>query len=349
MIWSTMLMKHNRFIKIIDAEIDVEPNPEAGKVLPVYSRLNKVTLDIICKTAFGYDAKTIYNSEDPLAIAYEELLDLQSGENLANLFLALTVPGMPAFFQSRTAWRLRNFFKRFRATYSVGVTIDAMNRVKACSRAILQERIAEVSAAIGETGTIRQKDLISVMLQARMTESTDEKDGGTYFDDEMMAEHVLTFLLAGHETTASCLAWTLWELAKDHKSQSKLRAELQALVKVSLRPDFRQLKDSPFLDAVLMETLRLWSPVPATVRKTGRDVYLDGVFIPKETILYIPILVFNTWKEHWGPDAEMFNPERWFNLPRSYNPTFSLLSFTAGPHACIGRLMSIMEMKAVLA
>jgi len=61
------------------------------------------------------------------------------------------------------------------------------------------------------------------------------------------------------------------------------------------------------------------------------------------------IRVINTWKEVWGEDAEEFRPERWLDLPPAYNSTFSLMSFIAGPHACIGRTMGISEMKAVLA
>jgi hypothetical protein len=100
----------------------------------------------------------------------------------------------------------------------------------------------------------------------------------------------------------------------------------------------------------------------------GKTDYIDGVLVPKGTIFYIPIRVVNTWKEIWGEDAEecvylylitanhshslfanRFNPSRWFNLPPKYSSTTSVLSFLAGPHACIGKTMAIMEMKAVIA
>jgi cytochrome P450 len=59
--------------------------------------------------------------------------------------------------------------------------------------------------------------------------------------------------------------------------------------------------------------------------------------------------VINTWKSTWGPDAEEFRPERWLNLPKSYNSQYSLMSFIFGPHACIGKTMAIIEMKTVIA
>jgi len=154
---------------------------------------------------------------------------------------------------------------------------------------------------------------------------------------------------AGHETTASGLAWTLWLLAKDKDSQDELRKEVRPIFDNDSRPDYRKLKDLPWLDGVVMESLRLLPPVPMTFRQAAKADYIDGVFIPKGTLFYIPIRVVNTLKGIWGENAEEFYPRRWQNPPKNNVPTLSLLSFIAGPHACIGKTMSIMEMKAVLA
>jgi cytochrome P450 len=98
-----------------------------------------------------------------------------------------------------------------------------------------------------------------------------------------------------------------------------------------------------------MESLRIMPPVPQTVRVANKTDYIDGILVPKGTLFYISIRVVNTWKPLWGEDAEEFHPERWLNLPKDYHPSFSMLSFIAGPHACIGKTMSILEMKAILA
>lgn len=86
-----------------------------------------------------------------------------------------------------------------------------------------------------------------------------------------------------------------------------------------------------------------------TFRSAAKTDYIDGVLVPKGTIFYIPIRVVNTWKVMWGEDAEEFKPHRWLNLPEAYNPSSSVLTFISGPHACIGKTMAIIEMKAVLA
>jgi len=101
----------------------------------------------------------------------------------------------------------------------------------------------------------------------------------------------------------------------------------------------------PYLNAVTMESLRVFPPVPMSFRQASRDDHIEGYFVPKGTLFYIPIRVFNTWKEIWGEDAEEFNPQRWLDgrsLP-------SMLTFIQGPHNCIGRAMAIAEMKAIVA
>jgi hypothetical protein len=137
-----------------------------------------------------------------------------------------------------------------------------------------------------------------------------------------------------------------------------------------------------------MESLRVMPPVPITVRIAATTDYIEGWLVPKGTTFFIPvsfsistsssihlmvesqIRAVNTWKDVWGEDAEeyvfvyssllktlqcfishvpRFNPKRWLSLPKEFHPVFSFLSFIAGPHACIGKTMAIIEMKAVLA
>jgi len=164
-----------------------------------------------------------------------------------------------------------------------------------------------------------------------------------------MMDQVLTFLGAGHETTATGLSWTLWLLAKDQESQNRLRLEVGPVFAENPQPGYRDLKDLSWLDCVVLESLRVMPPVPLTSRMAEKTDYIDGVLVPKGTFLTIPIRVVNTWKVVWGEDAEEFKPSRWLDLPKNYHSSLSMLSFIAGPHACIGKTMAIIEMKAILA
>ncbi|KAJ3883916.1 cytochrome P450 [Lentinula edodes] len=332
-----------------------------GSVEIMYEWMSKVTLDIICLTGLGYEADSLRNPHNELAQAYEELISLQTGRNLALLIVILSIPGMSAFLGSRFAWRRRKLLAKIPLLSRAAILVDAMHRIKAVSASILREKMKEAEHLGNNEDTAAKKDIMSLLVQARMADLKSHKSVGggmgpapyTMSDTEMM-DQVLTFLGAGHETTASGLAWTLWLLAKDPVSQQRLRDEITPLLSASsdglrkVRLGYRELKDLVWLDCVIQESLRLYPPVPMTFRQAATTDHVDGVVIPKGTLYYIPIRVVNTLKDIWGEDAEEFNPLRW--LPENnFGQVSSTLTFLAGPHACIGKTMAIIEMKAVIA
>ncbi|KAL0960786.1 hypothetical protein HGRIS_005807 [Hohenbuehelia grisea] len=346
-----------------------EKDTSNGIDMLMYEYMSKVTLDIICETAFGYKCDSLRNPHNELAEAYDNLLNLQDGVNIARFMVLASLPGFKRFFNSEWAYNHRHWFSTFAFLAPGGIAIDSMHRIKKISAQMLEEKLADSAVAAADTAA--KRDIMSLLVRARKAEMEQEKAGYAMSDQQMM-DQVLTFLGAGHETTASGLAWvsndgrllvlgvgsltapffliqTLWLLANDKHSQNELRKEVKPIFDNDPRPDYRELKDLPWLDGVVMESLRLLPPVPMTWRQASRSEYIEGVLVPKGTLFYIPIRVVNTYKEIWGENAEEFYPPRWQNLPKNYTPTLSLLSFIAGPHACIGKTMAIMEMKAVVA
>ncbi|KIJ32712.1 hypothetical protein M422DRAFT_35753 [Sphaerobolus stellatus SS14] len=329
-------------IQILHKHIAAQPEPEKGTEVLVYNWMSKVTLDVICATAFGYHPDSVHNDNNELASAYHTLLDMQSGPNIAALIAFMTlIPGFDWFLRTKFAYKYSKYLFRGPHIRELQPLVESVHRIMDVSQQMLDEKLREADVKDSET----KKDIMSLLVRARMN---DTEDGYKMTDKDLM-EQVLTFLGAGHETTASGLSWTLWLLATHPEYQDRLRAELLPVIEANPRPDYRTLKDLELLDGVIMESLRLFPPVPMTFRKVAQDDWVDGVFLPKGTLLYIPIRVVNTYEEIWGSDAKEFRPERWSNLPPTYNSTFSLLSFIAGPHSCIGRTMAIMEMKAIMA
>lgn len=88
--------------------------------------------------------------------------------------------------------------------------------------------------------------------------------------------------------------------------------------------------------------MRLRPPTPQTAREAATNSTVDGVFIPKGMSVYIPSRAVNQDKDVWGDDADEFKPERWLNLPENYDSTFSIMTFIAGPHKCIGMQMAML-------
>ncbi|KZT23874.1 cytochrome P450 [Neolentinus lepideus HHB14362 ss-1] len=329
---------------------DQGSNP-GGTEFHIYDWVSKVALDIICETAFGYKCNSLLDPNNELAIAYEQLLNLQSGENQAKITSFIVLPGVPALLRSDWAYRHRDLFRKFPLTSPLTTMLDTTRRIRVICAEILASKIAE-SAVVGSSDTASKKDIMSLLLTARTSEDKEQGQASPSayrMSDRELIEQMLTFLGAGHETTASGLAWTLYLLACNQEAQSKLRAEVSEVISTNPRPDYRTLKELKYLDCVVQEGLRVLPPVPITYRKAGRDLWFEGVRVPKGTLFTIPIRAINTWKEVWGDDAEEFRPERWLDLPPSYHPTFSTLSFLAGPHGCIGKTMAVMEMKAILA
>ncbi|KAH7099367.1 cytochrome P450 [Auriculariales sp. MPI-PUGE-AT-0066] len=313
-------------VEVIKDELSSAPSPGSA-VLQMYDYTSRATLDIISLVAFGYRADSLHNPDNELAKAYHDIHTWVP--ELHAVVLRMDDAGI---------WR---------HVPGLGILttfIESMHCIKRVSRDILRERMEE-AMIVGRDDVETKRDIMSILVRARLT----TKEEGAYrMDDEQMMNQVLTFLGAGHETTASGLAWTLWLLASHPEVQSKLRAELASRLAPDARPDYRTLtKDLSYLDAVVQESLRVLPPVPMTYRKTDRTTTIDGITVPPGVLLYIPIRVQNTLTTIWGNDAEAFRPERWLDG----SPTLSGpgLTFIQGPHSCIGKTMSIVEMKAVLA
>ncbi|KPI45859.1 Cytochrome 4d1 [Cyphellophora attinorum] len=175
------------------------------------------------------------------------------------------------------------------------------------------------------------------------------------FSDEDLVNNMMTFLAAGHETTASAMTWALYSMCQHPETQKRLREEVRQHI-----PDPHStaitseiIDNMPYLHAMCNETLRMWSPVPLTLRDAAVNTTILGQFIPKGTKVILCPWAVNFSKELWGPDAEVFNPERWL-APGQANAggaqsNYSFLTFLHGPRSCIGEKFARAELAALLA
>lgn len=184
------------------------------------------------------------------------------------------------------------------------------------------------------------------------------------FSDENLVDQMMTFLSAGHETTAASLVWALYLLAKYPQMQDRLRKEIREGLPSPDSPNpsvqSTDVDGLPYLNAVCSEVLRTFSPVAATIRVANCNTTVQGQYIPKGTLLLFPIWATNTDPLLWGPDAADFKPERWLtpeqggiseNNAGSGGATsnYAFMTFVHGPHSCIGGNFSKSEMACLLA
>jgi len=208
--------------------------------------------------------------------------------------------------------------------------------------------IQEQSYGVKEKSDIAGRDLLTLLVRANLQDT----DG---MSDSDVRAQICTFLIAGHETTSTAMSWTLFGLCQNLEAQRKLREEL--LVLTTGDPTMDQLKALPYLDMVVRESLRLYSPVFVSRRVAIKDTVLpmkDGssIGMNKGDRVVIPIYSMNTDKDIWGKDALEFVPERWESPPEaiSENPGVwsNLMTFLGGPRGCIGYQFTLIEMKCLL-
>ncbi|MRX70768.1 cytochrome P450 [Bacillus lacus] len=182
-------------------------------------------------------------------------------------------------------------------------------------------------------------------LLSRMLEGEDPKTGDK-LSDENIRYQMITFLIAGHETTSGLLSFALYYLLKHPEKLKKAQDESDAVLRDEL-PSYEQVKQLKYVRMVLNEALRLWPTAPAFSLYALEDTKLAGKYdMKKGDSVNVLIPVLHRDKEAWGEDAEDFRPER-FEDPAKV-PQSAYKPFGNGQRACIGQQFALHEATLVL-
>jgi cytochrome P450 len=184
-------------------------------------------------------------------------------------------------------------------------------------------------------------DLLSILLATRDPET------GEMMSDKQVRDEVLTIFLAGNETTAVALTWTLYLLMQHPEVEAKLLAEIQAVLG-SRAPTFADLVALKYARKVLEESMRLYPPVHSISRTAVKEDWIGGVRIPAGARIVVNLYVTHRNPSLW-PDPDCFNPERFTPEAVAKRHRFAYLPFGGGPHICIGYGYAMAEMQTVLA
>lgn len=184
-------------------------------------------------------------------------------------------------------------------------------------------------------------DLLDMLLA-----SADPETSRAMSDGEIV-DNLLTFVTAGHETTALGLAWTFHLLAQNRDWEARVLDEIAAVaVGGPLQP--RHVADLPLTKAVFMEAMRLYPPAPVITRQVEAPFTLGGVALEPGMVLYVPIQAVHRHERIWErPDA--FDPSRFMGDAARGRHRYAYLPFGAGPRICIGSAFATMEAVAILA
>jgi cytochrome P450 len=177
--------------------------------------------------------------------------------------------------------------------------------------------------------------------------SVTDDEGGGAMTPAQLRDEVMTLVLAGFETTANALTWTLYLLAKHPEVARKLEEEALRVLG-GREATFEDLPRLEYTERVLSESMRLYPPAWCFERQTVEADEIGGYAIPAGTTIAICPYVLHRNPMYWD-DPETFDPDRFLPERSTERSRFAYLPFGDGPRICIGKNFAMMEAKIVLA
>ncbi len=188
---------------------------------------------------------------------------------------------------------------------------------------------------------IHHADILDRLLGAK------DPDTGRSMDETQLRDEVVTLMLAGHETSANALAWTLHLLGEHPEIEQRLYEEIGVAVG-DTPASAVDLNNMPYLKQVVQESMRIYPPVWAIARRSEEPAEYNGFYIPEKSYIGVVPYALHRDPKFW-PDPTKFDPDRFSPENAKGRNSYCYLPFAAGPRACIGASMAMLEIQLVLA
>lgn len=306
---------------------EMEDDRKTG-VLNVAGWSSRLTLDIIGVAGMGYNFRAIEDPTNKLFNTYNTVFQPSRQARLLQ-FISLFIPGWIV-----TRLPIRHNGEMTAAVKTIRQTCRDLIRHK-------KEKLGRKEPA--------DLDILSVALE----------NGG--FSEENLVDQLMSFLAAGHETTATSLTWAIYLMCCHPEMQTRLRQEIRerlpSIDDHSATITSLEIDRMPYLNAVCSEVIRYFAPVPMTLREAVVDTTILGHRVPKGTRITLTASATNKDVNLWGPDAAKFNPDRW--LPKfegdksaglgGATSNYAMLTFLHGPRSCMGLTFAKGEFACMLA
>jgi len=282
-----------------------------GRVVDASLEMTRVTLDVLERTIFTHG---VPKDPDALGRAITRYFNSLGRVDPLDIF------GFPD-------WVPR--IGRLRAKPAIRFFEETVNELIDARKALI---------ARGETAP---RDLLTLLLEAADPET------GKGLSDLSVRTNIVTFIGAGHETTANALSWSLYLLSQDERARALVEREVdEVLGEGPLEP--HHLEKLVYTRAVIDEAIRLYPPAPYMSRTAIDDDRIGELEIPAGSMVAISPYVLHRHRRLWD-DPDAFIPERFLPENRGRIDRFAYLPFGAGPRVCIGASFSLQEAVIVLA
>ena len=280
------------------------------RTVDVAAEMSRVTLDVLERTIFS----------DGLGREAEEFrVAMVTYFNTIGRIDPLDVLGVPAFVPRFSQWRVRSTLRFFEAA--------------------IDEIIATRRRRLSENSATTANDILTLLLAAL------DPDTGQRMTEAEVRSNILTFIAAGHETTANLLSWSLFLLSQSPEWRRRLESEAAR----ELDGPVAGLADRlPETRAVIDEAIRLYPPIAAISRVADDADELAGEKVRRGSIVVIAPYVLHRHRLLWR-DPDLFDPTRFLGAARSEIDRYAYLPFGAGARTCIGSAFALQEATWVLA
>jgi cytochrome P450 len=322
---------------------------ETGKV-EMEEKFCSVALDIIGKSVFNYDFASVTSESPVIKAVYSALVEAEHRSMTPAPYWDLPLA-------NQVVPRLRKFNSDLRLLNDV--LDDLVNRAKSTRQV---EDIEELEQR--NYDEVKDPSLLRFLVDMR----------GADIDNKILRDDLMTMLIAGHETTAAVLTWSLFELVKNPECMAKAREEIDRVVG-DRNPNFQDIKELKYLRLVIAESLRLYPEPPLLIRRCreedhvpkgagreatvirGMDLFLaiynihrDERFWPNANT-FDPERFTRPYKNPDIPEWEGFDPKKWEGklYPNEIASDFAYLPFGGGARKCVGDEFATMEATVTLA
>lgn len=295
-----------------------------GQHLDLQDCFYRFTFDSISDIAFGVSTGCLSSEVDvPFAHAFDAVQEYCQNQftnpifNLERSVGSLPLLGpvlFPAYNKAQARLKVLNQF-------AVGVVEDRLKDAECCIKTDLLSQLINYSRTSGEFAS-------SVTVP-------------------FLRDTIMNYIIAGRDTTAVALTWAVHLISTHPHVQAKVIEEVDRVLG-GRAPDYDSVKELPYLKAVILETLRLYPPVPIDVKMCTKATTLPSghTIRPPFPVLYL-IYAMGRDTSRWGPDAAQFRPERFIDAPLKRS-VYEYPVFNAGPRTCLGQAMAMLEASMVL-
>lgn len=208
---------------------------------------------------------------------------------------------------------------------------DAISRIDEAILRLIRER---------RRGREERHDLLSLLLRA-------QDESGSGMDDRQLRDELVSFFIAGNETTAITMTWLFYLLDRHPEIERRLRAEIEDVLG-DRRPTAADLSKMDYAKMAIQETMRVYPPSWIIPRIVKEDDHICGYAVPAGAPVIVSQYVMHHDPTFWDA-PQVFDPERFTPERSASRPRYSFMPFGGGPRQCIGNLFAIMEAQIILA